>query len=203
MEAVEIAMITVHVATLDDINYIDHLQRKNAEELSFYPKAVFDREVQVGRILLARLNGEPCGYLYHGAMRPRCKIYQACIQYDARGELYGAALVGWLLDMAKQAGVYSMHLRCGSDIMANNFWHSVGFYCEGVHPGGIRRMRDINCWRYDLVDDLFQNIMEPSSKAQDASVWRKRGDISAGSQFIRGRALTAYRDLILSGNDEN
>jgi len=49
------------------IDYIDSLQRKNAEALSFYPRAVFEREQAKGRLFLGMLNGEPCGYLYVGA----------------------------------------------------------------------------------------------------------------------------------------
>jgi len=192
--------VQVGVASLDDLQYIDHLQRENAEELAFYPLAVFEREVWNGRLLIARINGWPAGYLYHGAMKARCKIHQACIQYDARGYMYGAALVGWMIELARQSGVYSIHLRCGSDIAANMFWQWMGFYCEGVTQGGVRRMRDINCWRFDVVDDLFAKSVVPSAKKQDASRWRARGNVSAGSQFIRGADMADYRKKIIEGS---
>lgn len=128
--------IGISTATDGDILYIDDLQRKNAEELAFYPKVVFEREVQNNRILLARVNGEPAGYLYHGAFGPFCKIHQACIQYDLRGQLYGAELVRWFLEKCESQGVYSVTLRCGSDIRANGFWRVMGFHCEAVTQGG-------------------------------------------------------------------
>ena len=31
-------------AQISDLSYIDHLQRRNAEELAFYPKVVFERD---------------------------------------------------------------------------------------------------------------------------------------------------------------
>jgi hypothetical protein len=34
----------------DLLIYIDHLQKKNAEALSFYPKQVFEREEKQGRL---------------------------------------------------------------------------------------------------------------------------------------------------------
>jgi hypothetical protein len=43
----------------DLITYIDHLQKKNAEQLSFYPKQVFEREADKGRLFLGMLNGQP------------------------------------------------------------------------------------------------------------------------------------------------
>lgn len=190
--------ISVTPASTSDLTYIDSLQRKNAEELSFYPSAVFEREIANQRIVLARINNDPVGYLYHGALGGRVKIHQACIQYDARGFLYGSELVRWLVNMCNAANSMAITLRCGSDISANGFWRAMGFYCQSVTPGGARRMRDINEWRIDLQPQLFMQTCEPSQKAQDASIWRKR-EVSLGSQFLRGKALKEYRKK-LEGN---
>ena len=187
--------ITVYPAGDNDLAYIDSLQRKNAEELAFYPNAVFEREIQNHRIVVAAINNDPVGYLYHGAMGPRVKIHQACIQYDARGYLYGSALVRWLLDMCKAAGAASVTLRCGSDIAANGFWQAMGFYCQSVTPGGARRMRDINEWRIDMQPQLFVQTAQPSERKQDASLWRKR-KVNLGSQFLRGKAIQEYRKIL-------
>ena len=62
-----------------DLKYVDHLQKKNAEELSFYPAQVFERELPNNRVHVAWLNNEPCGYIYHGAFGAKLKIHQACI----------------------------------------------------------------------------------------------------------------------------
>jgi len=186
----------VRLAELKDLNFIDYLQKKNAEELAFYPKVVFEREVSNLRIILAEINNEPCGYLYHGSSGPFCKIHQACIEYDLRGQLYGSELVRTLINTLSTKGVFSITLRCGSDIRANSFWKTMGFYCEGITMGGVRRMRDINCWRYDIVKPLFINNVEPSFKAKDASIWRKRKS-SLSSSFLRGKHLLDYRKQVL------
>lgn len=188
--------IDVQPAQLSDLTFIDDLQRKNAEELSFYPTCVFEREIDNQRIILARVNGEPAGYIYHGALGPISKIHQACIHYDLRGQLYGAALVRFFRSLAEAAGVMSITLRCGSDIDANGFWQAMGFVCQSVTPGGIRRMRDINEWRLDITQQLFVTSVTPSVKAQDASIWRKHKDGSL-SQFMRGKQLSDYREQIL------
>jgi hypothetical protein len=193
--------IEVKPATLKDLVYVDSLQKKNAEELSFYPSAVFEREIENHRIVMAFINNDPVGYLYHGALGNRVKIHQACIQYDARGYLYGSQLVRWLVDMCKAANSLSITLRCGSDISANGFWKAMGFYCQSVTPGGVRRMRDINEWRKDLHPQLFTQVCEPSDKSQDASLWRKR-KVNLGSQFLRGRAIQEYRKAIVDGSDD-
>ena len=193
--------ISVHAAIANDLNFIDDLQRKNAEELSFYPKAAFEREIENKRIILARVNNEPAGYLYHGALGPMCKIHQACIHYDLRGQLYGSALVRWFREICEAAGVMSVTLRCGSDISANGFWRAMGFVCQSVTPGGVRRMRDINEWRLDISPQLFLNAVDPSEKSQDASLWRKHKD-GAKSQFMRGKQLIEYRQQILRKENE-
>lgn len=182
-------------ACLEDISYIDFLQKKNAEDLSFYPKIVFEREIENNRIILAEYNSEPCGYLYYGAFGMRLKIHQACIQYDLRGKLYGASLVSYLLGKAEERRVSSVHLRCGSDIEANGFWKEMGFYCEAVTNGGVRRMRDINCWRNDLQESLFITEIDPSSKKKDSSIWRKGK--GKGDRMARGKAKDEYRKSVI------
>ena len=187
---------TTRGATLDDLTYIDHLQRKNAEELAFFPKQVFEREVQNNRIILAELNNDPCGYIYHGALGDICRIHQACIQYDLRGQLYGAALVNDLINRCQAFETSTIKLRCGSDIEANKFWQAMGFVCEAVTQGGVRRMRDINHWVLNIQPQLFFFETEPSAKKKDASIWRNRGNVS-GNSAHRGKALKQYRDLII------
>jgi N-acetylglutamate synthase-like GNAT family acetyltransferase len=195
-------MIEIRSAMQDDLTYIDSLQKKNAEELAFFPKIVFEREINNFRILLALVNNEPAGYLYHGAYGTNCKIHQACIQYDLRGQLYGAELVRNFISLCDAAGSLSITLRCGSDISANHFWKAMGFYCQAVTQGGIRRMRDINNWRYDIQSPLFLTDVEPSEKAKDASVWAKYKN-KDGNSMLRGKALAQYRaKVIQSVNDE-
>lgn len=195
-------VIEVDVAQPSDVVFIDSLQKVNAEELSFYPKVVFEREILASRILLARVNGDPAGYIYHGAFAQILKIHQACIEYDLRGQLYGAQLVRFLEDIADKFDVMSITLRCGSNIPANGFWQAMGFYCQAVTPGGVRRMRDINNWRKDISPQLFVDSVQHSKKQSDASLWRKhKGEKK--SQFMRGKQLNEYRREIIAKSEES
>jgi GNAT superfamily N-acetyltransferase len=183
------------------IAYVDSLQKKNAEALSFYPKCVFERESEKGRILLGLLNGEPCGYLYVGAAGGDVKCHQVCIQYDARRRLYGAALVQAMEDYAQHS--YSITLRCGFDLDANSFWSEMGYQCIAVQDGGIRRMRKINVWRKSLRVELFTDItVEPAVGKVDASVWRKNKKTGLVTQFIRGKAMRDYRASIVAASEK-
>lgn len=190
----DFSIVTAHP---DLILYVDSLQKKNAESLSFYPKCVFERESEKGRIFLGLLNGQPCGYLYVGARREDVKCHQVCIQYDARRRLYGSALVTAMEDYA--SGAYSITLRCGFDLDANTFWSEMGYSCIGIQDGGIRRMRKINVWRKMVQNELFDDIfVEPSVGRTDASVWRRNKQTGLVTQFVRGRRLRDYRARVLN-----
>ena len=182
---------------------IDYLQKKNAEDLSFYPKQVFERELDKQRILLALVNNQHAGYLYHGSFSSiNLKIHQACIEYDLRGNWYGAGLVNTLEDMCKINLRKGISLRCGSDISANRFWQLMDFKCIDIQQGGVRRMRDINVWYKELEKDMFGfESLEPSKKEKDASIWRKRKKDKSQNSMLRGKALLDYRKSIVEEQD--
>ena len=201
--------LEIRYAEKKDINYIDHLQKKNAEDLSFYPKVVFDREIDNQRILLALVNKQHAGYLYHGSMsfNKSLKIHQACIEYDLRGKWYGAGLVKTLEDIGRLSYIQGISLRCGSDISANSFWKLMEYKCIDIQKGGVRRMRDINVWYKQLTCDMFGNeidtslIKKPSSKKKDSSIWRKRNKNKSQNSMLRGKALLQYRKEILEESE--
>tara|TARA_R100000655_G_scaffold107647_1_gene158362 strand:+ start:73 stop:690 length:618 start_codon:yes stop_codon:yes gene_type:complete len=195
--------LEIKYASRNDLTYIDHLQKKNSNDLSFYPGVVFEREVDKERILLALVNKQHAGYLYHGKMAMDCalRIHQACIEYDLRGNWYGAGLVKFLEDLGKINHIGSISLRCGSDISANRFWELMGFSCIDIQPGGVSRMRDINVWYKQIIEDLFGSkpsvVLEPSTKKKDMSIWRKKKKGTSQNKMLRGKALLQYRQKIL------
>ena len=186
------------------IDYVDGLQRKNAEALSFYPRQVFEREQAKGRLFLGMLNGEPCGYLYVGAQGKDVKCHQVCIQYDARRRLYGAAIVAVMEQYATEGQAASITLRCGFDLDANKFWKEMGYSCVAHHVGGVRRMRTINVWRKQLTAELFETLaIEPAAGVVDASVWRRNKQAGIVTQFVRGKAMQDYRAALVKADGEN
>ena len=197
--------LKIHYAQAKDLKYIDYLQKKNAEDLSFYPIGVLEREVQAKRILLALVNNTHAGYLYHGSLRHGhvVKIHQACIQYDLRGNWYGAGLFNQLEKNCLNLLCKSISLRCGSDIAANKFWSLMGFNCVDVQKGGVRRMRDINIWYKELYKDLLssqEQFVTPSTKKKDASIWQKRDKTLKQSSMKRGKSLIDYRKTVIKNS---
>lgn len=184
------------------LTYIDMLQKKNAEALSFYPKVVFEREKENGRLFLGLLNGDPCGYIYMGAGGGDVKCHQVCIEYDARRKLYGSMLTIAMEDYAKKYQSNSVTLRCGFDLDANKFWKENGYNVIKIVDGGIRRMRKINVWRKYLKPQLFEDVyLEPSVGKTNASIWRKHKETGIISGFSRGKQINDYRIKLISKND--
>lgn len=193
--------LTIVNAHPDLVKYVDHLQRKNAEALSFYPRQVFERESAKGRIFLGLLNGQPCGYIYVGSgARGDLKCHQVCVQYDARRSLYGAEIVGCVERYAILHRFDWITLRCGFDLPANQFWGALGYRCIGVVEGGVRRQRQINIWQKCIGAELFAPaLIAPAVGRIDASLWSKHKQVGVTTQFNRGRALRDYRRLVRSG----
>ena len=186
----------------DLIEFVDGLQRKNAECLSFYPRQVFEREQRAGRLFLGLLNGQPCGYIYAGAQGRDVKLHQVCIQYDARRRLYGGGLVQVMEAYANEGRASTVTLRCGFDIEANEFWRALGYGTVAVHDGGIRRMRRINVWQKQLMPGLFEPVyVEPESGKTSSAIWAKHKETGLVTQFIRGKKMAQYRALILSKDE--
>ena len=154
--------------------YVDSMQRKNATQLSFYPLERLERDSHLGRIFVATLNGSPCGYCYIGDLATETRIHQACIQYDARRRLYGAAIVAHIEACAAKSGSFATRLRCGFDLEANEFWKSMGYKCIRTERGGLRRMRTINVWRKVLLPELFSDIhIAPAVGKASQAEWLK------------------------------
>lgn len=184
------------------LTYIDMLQKKNAEALSFYPKVVFEREKENGRLFLGLLNNEPCGYIYMGAGGGDVKCHQVCIEYDARRKLYGSMLIVAMEDFANKHQSNSVTLRCGFDLEANKFWKEMGYNCIKIVDGGIRRMRKINVWRKYLKPQLFEDVyIEPVEGKTSATIWRKHKETGLINGFSRGKKINDYRIKLLSKND--
>ena len=81
---------------------------------------------------------------------------------------------------------------------ANGFWKIMGFKCERVTQGGIRRRRDINHWVLQLQPTLFSMVTnDPSQKKKDSSTWAKGRKLGfSQSSFRRGKSTIEYRNAI-------
>jgi len=170
---------TFTVATIDDLPYVVDLEYKNKESLGFLPKLAIEERVRDRQVILGRLHGEPFGYLLFDYRPQSVHVLQACIQYDARRRLYGAALYGWALTQW-QAGIVT--LKCAADLDSNLFWRSLGLVCTAVREGGARRKRKINVWVHFLQPESF--LFAPEELAVVPAYQRREDCHDAQTGFL-------------------
>jgi hypothetical protein len=128
------------------ITYVEDLMRENYEAVGFIPKPRLEHYGRSGQILLESENGELCGYLIFGNGCQRLKVYQACIQHDARRRQHGLSLVGRLIKEASIRRCEMISLWCADDLDANGFWKEAGFMFGTQRKGGKKRDRMHNLW---------------------------------------------------------
>ena len=126
--------------------YAEHLHRRNSEALGFIPRSRIEDYAEKGQVWLTTENDEPCGYIVFGIGGRMLRVYQACIQYDARRRQHGLDLVQRLVSKATSDGFDGVTLRCRDGLEANEFWRSVGFRFMGQVKGGARRGKRLNVW---------------------------------------------------------
>ena len=172
------------------VSYVDKLQRENADDLAFYPLETLRRAMDAGHVVSCEDNGDPAGYLWFGALRGGydVTIYQACVDYSSRRRHLGWGMVAELVNMATVAGATGIRLKCASSADSNEFWQAAGFVCTRVQPGGIKRGRDLNCYRTDIQVGLFTfPDVVPSERPIDLRSYnqRKREGEAMPSRFSR------------------
>lgn len=145
--------------------YVRDLMAKNYEAVGFLPLPRLEEYAQRGQILLQTENDTPCGYLAFGNGWPTLKVYQCCIQYDARRLDHASDLVNRLVAIARQRGCTAISLWCADDLEANSFWRASGFQFGGQRDVGNRRGRKHNAWWLRVPNALQQDLFSLEREA--------------------------------------
>lgn len=82
---------------------------------------------RAGRLLFQFENNDPCGFLLLGPPKKTWRIYQTCVQPDARRIEHATTLIDTIKRRAHAANVHQIELWCAADLEANQFWQAVGF----------------------------------------------------------------------------
>ena len=119
--------MTVRLATLLDIPYIDHLRKKEGEAIGFIPLQRYEMEItgaRHGSILVYEENKELVGFLYATHNQAGVThIQQVAIQEDARRVERATALVL----AAQKEHDWMVSCRCAADLESTHFWEALGF----------------------------------------------------------------------------
>jgi len=137
------------------VKYAESLMRSNYEAVGFLPTPRLSAYHDAGQLWLQCENDDPCGYLIYGNGWPVLKVYQCCIQVDARRREHAAALVRRLIGLGEARNCSSISLWCADDLDANDFWRAMGFALVGQRDNGNRRGRLHNHWVLWLPSSLI------------------------------------------------
>ncbi len=144
--------IAVRVATMDDLPFLDSLQKQHSKALGFFPRAQMEGYIENGWVLIAEdaATKQPVGYC---ASRDRYLkrdelgvIYQLCVVPGDQRKLVGASLIKAVFERS----AYGCRLYCcwcAQDLEANYFWESLGFVPIAFRGGSGKKKRVHIFWQ--------------------------------------------------------
>lgn len=153
----------VHLATLGDLKYVEHLSSKESFAVGFVPKPAYESAItgeKFGkrwsktcndRLWIISENDDPVGFLL-ASFGQRGRVTQIAIQEDARLLERGRALLSAFEDEAASRGTDLTHAACAADLPSNAFWEAMEYRLvgtrKGIHYETKRRSgRDVNIWQ--------------------------------------------------------
>ncbi len=170
--------IAVRVATINDLPFLDGLQKQHNKALGFFPRAQLEGYVENQWILIAEdaATGTPLGYC---ASRDRYLkrdelgvIYQLCVTPDHQRGLIGASLIKAVFERS----AYGCRLYCcwcAQDLAANYFWESLGFVPIAFRAGSTGKKRVHIFWQRRIDGDRVSGVGDRvSGKDEDGAFTR-------------------------------
>ncbi len=149
--------MTTRLATMDDLSFIDGLQKQYSKQLGFFPRAQMLGYIENQWMLIAEdaASGAPIGYC---ASRDRYLkrdelgvIYQLCVAPGHQRSLVGASLIQSVF----KRSAYGCRLYCcwcAQDLAANYFWESLGFVPIAFRAGSTGKKRVHIFWQKRIND---------------------------------------------------
>jgi N-acetylglutamate synthase-like GNAT family acetyltransferase len=190
-------------ATLEDLAFVDSLQKKFGRSLGFLPTEALEKNLEQGNVDLCLENGDPAGYLL---CRPvlswqpgLSSIVQAAVCMDAQRRHHGLALLLQVEERARIRGQVAMQANCAVGVEANEFWAAAGFKPIAHLTPATKSQREIICWRKPLQRSLPSWFTTLPAKAGGRSLAvnstrnlnRPAKDLKFASKFAAGKVLVA------------
>src|SRR3954453_10027826 len=134
--------ITIRPATMNDIPFIDSLQKMHTKQVGWMPTKTLEGKVGLGHVLVAEDATERAGYLMGNDQYFKHDdvgiIYQLNVLPGRQRSLIGAALLKAQFDRSAY-GCKLYCCWCAQDLAANEFWESMGFTAIAFRTGSRTR----------------------------------------------------------------
>lgn len=159
--------LIVRNSTIDDMIFVDKLQKENSYAVWFIQKTVWEKYVYWGErnfiVLICEYNHDPVGYVLITpwmGVNKYAKIQQIAIRNDARRLQYGTALINTCRIFCEKFWRVWFTLRCRIDLDANHFWKKLWFEVYDtwekwkINHVGFNASDDINMWKIELNNQI-------------------------------------------------
>ena len=154
--------ISVRTATMDDLPFLDELQRGQTKAVGYFPRGQFMGYIEQEAVLIAHAADDPTKSLGYIISKDRYLkrdelgvVYQLNVVPEARRMLVGAAL----LKEAFERSAYGCRLYCcwcAQDLPANRYWESMGFVPVAFRAGSDKKRRVHIFWQKRINDGDIQ-----------------------------------------------
>jgi len=145
------ADVAIRPATLDDLPFIDSLQKKTTKQVGFMPRAQFEGKIKLGHALVAvDGTGQRAGYLIGNDQYFKHDDVGIIYQINVAPEYRGSLVAATLLKAQFERSAYGCKLYCcwcAQDIEANRFWESCGFVPLAFRAGSAAKSRVHIFWQ--------------------------------------------------------
>jgi hypothetical protein len=165
--------LTFRVGTMDDVPFMDELQKQHAKALGRFPFAQYEGYVQMGAVLVAESGNERVGYIISRDRYMKRDelgvIFQLCVKPGAQRKFVGAALV----HEAFRRSAYGCRLYClwcAQDLEANYFWESLGFVPLAFRAGSDKKKRVHIFWQKRIVEGDVETKWWFPSKTENGAL---------------------------------
>jgi len=142
--------VTIREATMDDLSFIDRLQKMHSKNLGFLRTKALEGKINAKQIVIAEESGVAVGYCIGQDQYFKREdvgiIYQLNVEPGKQRGFIGATLVKAMFDRAAY-GCRLFCCWCAQDIEANYFWESLGFVPLAFRAGSRKRSRVHIFWQ--------------------------------------------------------
>jgi hypothetical protein len=137
--------VSVRLATLADLAFIDGLQKQHTHMVGWMPTKTLEGKIKLKQVIVADdEGGNAVGYCIGNDKYFKHEnvgvIYQLNVAPGKQRNLVGASLVKAMFDRAAY-GCKLFCLWCAQDIEANRFWESIGFIPLAFRAGSRAKDR--------------------------------------------------------------
>jgi N-acetylglutamate synthase-like GNAT family acetyltransferase len=143
--------VSVRPGTMEDLPFIDGLQKKHSKQLGFMKTAALQGKIKLGHVIIAEDEStQRVGYCIGNDQYFKRDdlgvIFQLNVVPDKRRSLIGATLIKAMFERAAY-GCRLFCCWCAQDIEANRFWESLGFVPLAFRAGSKSKDRVHIFWQ--------------------------------------------------------